>query len=105
MQQIHEKFDQSARLVLSIDGGGIRGIIPAMVIAHLEQRTGKPACELFDLIVGTSTGGILALGLALQDEKGQPQHRVRGAWWRSMSVMVPTYSSSRCGANYAPSGL
>ena len=65
--------DQSARLVLSIDGGGIRGIIPAMVIAHLEQRTGKPACELFDLIVGTSTGGILALGLALQDEKGQPQ--------------------------------
>ena len=63
---------QSIRHVLSIDGGGIRGIIPALVIAHLERKTGKPACELFDLIVGTSTGGILALGLALQDEKGQP---------------------------------
>ena len=63
---------QSIRRVLSIDGGGIRGIIPALVIAHLERTTGKPACELFDLIVGTSTGGILALGLALQDEAGDP---------------------------------
>ena len=52
------------RRVLSIDGGGIRGIIPAMVIAHIEKRMGKPAYELFDLMVGTSTGGILALGLA-----------------------------------------
>lgn len=60
------------RRVLSLDGGGIRGIIPALVIAHLERKTGKPACELFDLIVGTSTGGILALGLSLKDEKGQP---------------------------------
>jgi uncharacterized protein len=50
--------------VLSIDGGGIRGIIPAMVLGEIEDRTGKPASELFDLIAGTSTGGILALGLA-----------------------------------------
>lgn len=50
--------------VLSIDGGGIRGLIPAMVLAEIEQRTGKPVSELFDLIAGTSTGGILALGLA-----------------------------------------
>ena len=64
--------DHPTRRVLSIDGGGIRGIIPAMVIAHLERQTGKPACELFDLIVGTSTGGILALGLSLQDPAGQP---------------------------------
>ncbi|EED34198.1 patatin family protein [Luminiphilus syltensis NOR5-1B] len=53
------------RVVLSIDGGGIRGLIPALVVAHLEAMTKRPACELFDLIVGTSTGGILALGLAL----------------------------------------
>ena len=64
--------DNKTRFVLSIDGGGIRGIIPAMVIAHLERQTGKPASELFDLIVGTSTGGILALGLSLQDAVGQP---------------------------------
>ena len=64
--------DQPIKRVLSIDGGGIRGIIPAMVIAYLEKQTGKPACELFDLIVGTSTGGILALGLSLEDESARP---------------------------------
>jgi len=48
--------------VLSIDGGGIRGVIPALVLAEIEHRTGKPICQLFDLIAGTSTGGILALG-------------------------------------------
>jgi uncharacterized protein len=50
--------------VLSIDGGGIRGIVPALVLAEFERRTGKPAAELFDLIAGTSTGGILACALA-----------------------------------------
>jgi len=55
---------KSFRRVLSIDGGGIRGIIPAMVIAHIERRMRQPAHELFDLMVGTSTGGILALGLS-----------------------------------------
>src|SRR5436190_538876 len=49
--------------LLSIDGGGIRGLIPAIVLAHIEKETKKPICELFDAIAGTSTGGILALGL------------------------------------------
>ena len=49
--------------VLSIDGGGIRGIIPAKLLAEVERRTGKQIFQLFDLIAGTSTGGILALGL------------------------------------------
>ena len=40
--------------VLSIDGGGIRGIIPAMVLAEIESRTGKRICQLFDIIAGTS---------------------------------------------------
>ena len=56
---------QTIRHVLSIDGGGIRGITPAYVIAHLESESGKPASELFDLMVGTSTGGILALSLTV----------------------------------------
>lgn len=51
--------------ILSIDGGGIRGIIPATVLAEIELRTGHPACELFDLIAGTSTGGIIALGVTV----------------------------------------
>jgi len=49
--------------VLTIDGGGVRGLIPALVLAELERRTGQPIAEQFDLIVGTSTGSILALGL------------------------------------------
>ena len=47
--------------VLAIDGGGIRGIIPTTVLAELERRTGRRICDLFDVVVGTSTGGILAL--------------------------------------------
>jgi len=51
------------RIILSIDGGGIRGIIPAMVLKHIEEQTGKRIATMFDFIAGTSTGGILALGL------------------------------------------
>ncbi len=52
--------------ILSIDGGGIRGILPAAVLTELEDRYlgGAPIGSYFDLITGTSTGGILALGLA-----------------------------------------
>jgi patatin-like phospholipase/acyl hydrolase len=51
--------------ILSIDGGGIRGIIPALVLAEIENRAKRPIAALFDLIAGTSTGGILALGLTI----------------------------------------
>jgi uncharacterized protein len=64
--------------VLSIDGGGIRGIIPAMVLAEIERRTERHACELFDLIAGTSTGGIIALGVTTPDQRhstGKPRPR------------------------------
>lgn len=50
--------------VLSVDGGGIRGILPAMLLARLEERRGKPVGELFDLVAGTSTGAIIACGVA-----------------------------------------
>jgi len=49
--------------ILSIDGGGIRGILPARVLQRIEEITGKQARDLFDLVAGTSTGGILACGL------------------------------------------
>src|SRR5690242_8073772 len=51
--------------VLSLDGGGIRGVIPAYLLSRIEQLTGQPISAHFDLIAGTSTGGILALGLSV----------------------------------------
>src|SRR3954470_3840053 len=50
--------------ILAIDGGGIRGLIPALVLAEIEQRTGRGIATLVDLIAGTSTGAILACALA-----------------------------------------
>lgn len=61
--------------ILSIDGGGIRGVIPARILTELEKIAGKPICELFDLLVGTSTGGIIALGLVRPNGEGKPSHR------------------------------
>jgi uncharacterized protein len=49
--------------ILAIDGGGIRGIIPAKILEAIEEHTKCQIFELFDLIAGTSTGGIIALGL------------------------------------------
>ncbi|MDE0316624.1 MAG: patatin-like phospholipase family protein [Candidatus Poribacteria bacterium] len=59
--------DQKTFTVLSIDGGGIRGIIPAIILRKIEEETGKRIYELFDLIAGTSTGGILSLALTVPD--------------------------------------
>lgn len=58
--------------VLAIDGGGIRGIIAAKVLAALEEASGRRTAELFDLVVGTSIGGIAAMDLALPRSDGLP---------------------------------
>lgn len=49
--------------ILSIDGGGIRGLIPALLLASLEAATGKACRDQFDMLAGTSTGAIVAVGL------------------------------------------
>ena len=53
------------RRILSIDGGGIKGTCPAAFLASLEAKLPMPIWQYFDLIAGTSTGGILAIGLAM----------------------------------------
>lgn len=50
--------------VLQIDGGGIKGIIPAAVLQKIERETGKSCWEQFDMMSGTSTGSILSGMLA-----------------------------------------
>ena len=63
--------DQEAPLrILCIDGGGIKGLVPAIVLQQLGKLCGgRPLHELFDLACGTSTGGIIALGTCAA---GQP---------------------------------
>jgi uncharacterized protein len=51
--------------ILSLDGGGIRGVFPAAFLAKLEEHLDAPIGSYFDLIAGTSTGGIIAMGLGL----------------------------------------
>ena len=65
--------------ILSIDGGGIRGIIPGQVLVSLERKlqehTKNPDAKIadfFDLIAGTSTGGILTCIYLCPDIKGNP---------------------------------
>jgi len=53
------------RKILSIDGGGIKGVFPASFLTTIEDSIGDRVSNYFDLIVGTSTGGIIALGLGL----------------------------------------
>lgn len=70
LQNQYVKSDSGKFRVLSIDGGGIRGIIPSKVLAGLERELhhaepGKKLYEHFDLICGTSTGAILAIAIAL----------------------------------------
>lgn len=54
-----------SRRILTIDGGGVKGVFPASFLATVESSLGKPVGSFFDLIVGTSTGGIIAIALGL----------------------------------------
>jgi patatin-like phospholipase/acyl hydrolase len=58
--------------VLAVDGGGIRGIIPAVILGELQKRLSRELWQTFDLIAGTSTGGIIALGLGTTCNNGKP---------------------------------
>lgn len=51
--------------VLCLDGGGVRGVIEGVFLKEVERQTGKRICQLFDMICGTSTGGILAMMLGM----------------------------------------
>src|SRR5215217_2723426 len=71
-RNLHGKLDSPPVKVLCIDGGGIRGLIPALVLSEIERRTGRRTAELVDLVAGTSTGGILACALTRPGADGRP---------------------------------
>lgn len=64
-RRYQQNWDQGEFRILSIDGGGIRGVLPAKILAECEREFlgGESAGQYFDMIAGTSTGGIIALGL------------------------------------------
>jgi patatin-like phospholipase/acyl hydrolase len=80
--------------ILSLDGGGIKGLFSAAVLANIEEDLGVRTADHFDLIAGTSTGGIIALGLGLglrpreivrfYVEEGPAIFR-QVRWWTSLS--------------------
>jgi patatin-like phospholipase/acyl hydrolase len=100
-------------LLLSIDGGGLRGIVPLQFLKYIEQRTGKRIQDCFHFIAGTSTGGLIACALAVQKnnqpkfklsdieniyiENGKdifPQGNAIGKFFRKLkSIVDPTFSA------------
>lgn len=65
-------FEPDVINVLALDGGGVRGIASLTMLAVLEEKTGKKVQDIFDVIYGTSTGGLAGLLLA----KGYPATKV-----------------------------
>jgi Patatin-like phospholipase len=92
------------RQILSIDGGGIKGAFPASFLATIEDSIGRPVADYFDLIAGTSTGGIIALGLGLglgarrllefYESYGPKIFERRGAFRRFRSILRAKYDSA-----------
>lgn len=58
-------MSRSMYKILALDGGGIRGVISARILQEVENQIQKPLNQYFDLIAGTSTGSIIAAGLAI----------------------------------------
>ncbi len=57
------KIEQPKKFIMSLDGGGIRGIIPSLILSEMDKDLKKPIATYFDVFGGTSTGGIISSGL------------------------------------------
>ncbi|MEZ0186069.1 MAG: CBASS cGAMP-activated phospholipase [Candidatus Reddybacter sp.] len=75
--------------VLSLSGGGARGLYTAQVLVELEKRFGGPVASHFDIVCGTSIGGILALGLAAHI----PAIRLLDVFDRYLECIFPPFSN------------
>ncbi len=103
---------EGKRMILSVDGGGAKGYMTLHCLAKLEELTGQPSYEIFDTYAGTSTGSLIAAGLAVGltaqqlidiyknrlpevfEEERQPPFLTRavidiGAWIMSLVSSIP----------------
>lgn len=74
--------------ILSLSGGGYRGLFTTDILARLEEKAGKPIGQCFDMIAGTSIGGIIAIGLAL----GKSANEIRQIFLDDGEVVFPSRS-------------
>ncbi|THB62865.1 MAG: patatin [Spirochaetaceae bacterium] len=77
LRKIKRLFRRRTVLILSMDGGGVRGIIASLVLQNLEQRLHSKGCrtplgDIFDVIAGSSTGALVAIGLSMPDQVEKP---------------------------------
>lgn len=93
--------------VLSLSGGGIRGLYSASFLAEVENLTGKKFVDHFDLIVGTSTGGLIALAMGIGNSVASvrdfyftngpsifPAGKVKGWWLGAKRVVYPKHNNA-----------
>jgi len=83
--------------MISIDGGGVRGIIPVMILAEIESRTNKSIVDMCDIIAGTSIGGHIALGLTVPNESGKPRWSAQQLSEKYLSSLESIFPSSDFG--------
>jgi calcium-independent phospholipase A2-gamma len=118
---------RKGKRILALDGGGIRGLVELVILDAIEKKTGRKIHELFDLVGGTSTGGIIALVLGLnlqgvggkQDENKSLIDRALtlyeelatqvfgGSWWDIVTKPYSVYREyiARGGALYSTNKL
>jgi predicted acylesterase/phospholipase RssA len=83
--------------ILSLSGGGFRGLYTATLLEKLEEAADKPLSEVFDLIAGTSIGGILAIGLAA----GVKASKLREAFEQNAESIFPRFHKIK-GIKFCP---
>lgn len=71
--------------ILSIDGGGTRGLFPATILRRLESDLGKKVTDIFDVIIGSATGGIIATAIA----SGLPMEAIQKIYLEEASDLLP----------------
>ena len=74
----HPKSPKTVR-ILALDGGGIKSIITLKILDYIETKTGKRTTELFDLISGTSSGGLMSLYFSIPDENDPTKSKYSAA--------------------------